>query len=33
MQTILDDFTAALHLMVSLNGGLMEIVWLSLRGS
>ena len=33
MQTILDAFAAALHLMVSLNGGLMEIVWLSLRVS
>jgi tungstate transport system permease protein len=33
MQTILDAFASALHLMVSLNGGLMEIVWLSLRVS
>jgi len=33
MQTILDAFAAAVHLMVSLNGGLMEIVWLSLRVS
>lgn len=33
MQTILDSFGAALHLMLSLNGGLMEIVWLSLRVS
>jgi ABC-type tungstate transport system substrate-binding protein len=33
MQTILDAFAAAFHLMVSLNGGLMEIVWLSLRVS
>jgi tungstate transport system permease protein len=33
MQTILDAFASALHLMLSLNGGLMEIVWLSLRVS
>ena len=33
MQTILDAFASAVHLMVSLNGGLMEIVWLSLRVS
>ncbi|HEY8013889.1 MAG TPA: hypothetical protein VIE70_08260 [Dongiaceae bacterium] len=33
MQTIQDAFAAALHLMITLNAGLIEIVLLSLRVS